>query len=129
MGKNILKYFYWCSITADCVKHIKSCLVCLKKDKTNPKPMLMQAREIVTVPSERVAIDIIGPFPVSKGGFRFLLTYLDLANRWQEAILLRKTTTKIVIEQLTLMFSRCGFPMTIISDNGPNLWLPVFRNG
>ena len=70
MGEHIRRYFDWPSITDDSLKHIKSCIVCQKKDRTNRKPMTMQAREIVTVPSERVAIDIVGPFPVAKGGFR-----------------------------------------------------------
>ena len=109
MGEHICRYFYWPSITADSIKHIKSCVVCQKKDRTNPKPMIMQAREIITVPSERMAIDIVGPFPVAKGSFRYLLTYLDMATRWPEAILLNKTTTRIVIEQLTLVFSHVVF--------------------
>ena len=32
---------------------------------------------------------------------------------------MRKTTTKIVIDQLKPTFSRNGFPTTIVSDNGP----------
>jgi len=51
----------------------------------------MVEREVVTVPCERVAIDIP----------------------------LKKTTTAIIIRELTLMFSRNGFPGVIISDNGP----------
>ena len=54
-------------------------------DKNLPRQMMMQTREVVTVPSERVAVDIVGPFPVAKGGFRYLLTYLDMATRWPEA--------------------------------------------
>ena len=127
MGEHIRRYFYSPSITTDSIKHVKSCLVCLKKDKSNPRPMPMQAREIVTIPSERVAIDIVGPFSVSRGVFRFLLTYLDMATRWPEAILLRKTTTKIITEQLTLVFSRCGFPTTLISDNGPQFVAKSFK--
>ena len=75
----------------------------------------------MTVPSERVAVDIVGPFPVAKGGFRYLLTYLDMATRWPEAIPLKHTTTRIVIDQLMLIFSRNRFPTTLVSDNGPQL--------
>ena len=127
MGDHIRKYFYWPSITADSMSHIKSCTTCQKKDKTIPRQAIMQEREIVTVPSERVAIDIVGPFPVAKGGFRYLLTYLDMATRWPEAIPLRKTTTRIVIDQLTLIFSRCGFPTTLVSDNGPQFVATAFQ--
>ena len=119
MGDHIRCFFYRPSITADCIRHIKSCLVCLRKDRTNPKPMTMQEREVVTVPSERVAVDIVGPFPTAKGGYRFPLTYIDLAMRWLEAIPLRTTTTRVIIDQLTVIFSRCGFPSTLVWDNGP----------
>ena len=132
MGRNkvsdhIRQYFYWPSITADAMNHIKSCEPCQKKDKTSPRRAQMQSREIVTVPSERVAIDLVGPFPVAKGGFRYLLTYLDMATRWPEAIPLKKTTTRIIIDQLTLIFSRCGFPTSLISDNGPQFVAKTFE--
>ena len=74
---------------------------------------------MVTVPSERVCIDLVGPFPKAKGGFQYLLTYIDMATRWPEAIPLRKTTTSIVITQLRNIFARNGFPTTLVSDNGP----------
>ena len=67
MADHIRKYFYWPSITADSMLHIRSCDKCQKCDKTHPKRMVMQEREIVIIPSERVAIDLMGPFPVARG--------------------------------------------------------------
>ena len=55
--------------------------------------MLMQAREIVAVPSERVAEDIVDPFSVAKGGFRYLLTCINMATRWPETVPLKKRLT------------------------------------
>ena len=69
-------FFYWPSMTADVSEHCKSCDKCQRHDKQYPKQMLMQEREVVTLPSERVCIDIVGSFPTAKGGFRFLLTYV-----------------------------------------------------
>ena len=63
-------------MTSDVARHCKSCEVCQKHDKQTPRCMLMQKRETVTVPSECVCIDLVGPFPMAKGGFRFLLTYI-----------------------------------------------------
>ena len=90
MSDYIRQFFFWPTITVD---------------------------SIVTVSSERVAIDLVGPFSTARGGFKYLLTCIDMATRWPEAILLRKTTTRIIIEQLTIIFSRCGFPTTVVYDN------------
>jgi len=71
MGRNkmcqlISPFFYWPTLSRDCQQHIRQCSVCQKADK---------------MPFERVAVDIVGPFPTAKGGFRFLLTFVDLATR------------------------------------------------
>ena len=70
MGEHIRKYFYWPSITAVSIKHVKSCLVCLKKDKANPKPMTMQEREMVTVGAG--SSRYCGTFPYFQAGFQIL---------------------------------------------------------
>jgi len=112
----IRPFFYWPSLSRDCQAFIKSCDACQRMDKAKPPKSPMQLREIVTTPFERVAIDLVGPFPTATGGFRFLLTCIDLATRWPEAIPLKTTTSRIIINHL---FTRCGFPTAIVSDNGP----------
>ena len=67
MGEHIRQFFYWPSITADSMTHIGSCSKCQKMDKTLPRRMYMQEREVVTIPSERVAVDLVGPFPTARG--------------------------------------------------------------
>ena len=52
---------------------------------------------MVSVPSDGVCVDIVGLFPKAKGGFEFLITYIDVAIRWPEAIPVRKATTVVVI--------------------------------
>ena len=121
MTDHIRNFFYWPTITIDAMNHIKSCPSCQKMDKTEPKHMTIQEREITTVPFDRVAIDLVGPFPTAREGFKYLLTCIDMATRWPEAVPLRKTTTKIILEQLTTIFSRCTFPATVVTDNGPLL--------
>ena len=117
--KDIRRLFHWPSLTSDVAKHCRSCDTCQRHTKSQQRVHPMQEREVVTVPSERVCIDLVGPFPKAKGGFQYLLTYIDMATRWPEAIPLRKTTTSIVITQLRNIFARNGFPTTLVSDNGP----------
>ena len=126
-GEQIRKFFFWPSLSADVAQHCRSCATCQKHSKLAPKVSPMQEREVVTVPSERVCIDFVGPFPIARGGFQYMLTYVDMATRWPVAIPLRRTMTRILIEQLTQIFTRNGFPTTIVSDNGPQFVSELFR--
>jgi len=51
-----------------------------------------------------------------------------MAARLPEAIPMRKTTTKIIIDQLKAIFCRNGFPITIVSYNGPRFVSTQFAN-
>ena len=88
--EHIRKHFYRPSLSTDVAKHSRSCLTCQKQSKILPKVLPMQQRKVVTVPSERVCIDLVGPFPTAKRGFQHLLMYIDMATQWPEKILLRK---------------------------------------
>ncbi|GFN80681.1 Zinc finger protein, partial [Plakobranchus ocellatus] len=59
----------------------------------------------------RVAIDLVGPInPPSEAGHRFILTLVDYATRFAEAVPLRKITTESVAEALVDIYSRLGVP-------------------
>ena len=84
-----------------------------------PRKLLMQEREVVTIPAERVAIDLVRPFPTAKGTFKYILTYVNVATRLPEAITLGMSSSKVMIKQLTNIFSRCVFPKALVSDDRP----------
>ena len=44
--------------------------------KSTPRKAPMIEREMVSVPFETVAIDLVGPFEKGRGGYRYLLTYV-----------------------------------------------------
>ena len=75
----------------------------------------MCEREVMT---ERVCMDLVGPLPKAKGGVEYMLTYIDVATRWPEAVPLRSTTAQVIVRYLTEIFSRNGFPGVLVSDNG-----------
>ena len=124
----IKPYFYWPNMTRDCLQHVRACDTCQRTDKTTPQRNCMQEREIATIPFESVAIDLVGPFPTAVGGFRFLLTCVDNATRWPEAIPIRKITARTIIAQLTSMFTKCGFPSRLTSDNGTQFTGKTFQD-
>ena len=125
--KHITKSFYWPTLWKDVRVHVKTCDTCQRVKKKNPKKAPMIAREIVTVPFERVSIDIVGPLPKSKGGFQYLFTYIDNARRRPEAEPLRSITTKSVMKALQTICLRNGFPRIVMSDNGTQFCSNEFK--
>jgi len=70
-------------------------------------------------PWSRIAIDIVDPLPVSpKSGNRFILTSIDLATDYPEAIPIKQHTAPEVANALTQIFSHFGFSEEILSDQG-----------
>ena len=87
----------------------------------------MVEREVVVIPCEHVCVNLVGPLPRAKGGYEHMLTCVDIATRWPEAVPIRCTTVKLVIEHLTRIFARTGFLGTIVTDNGPQFVAKEFQ--
>ena len=72
---------------------------------------------LVDQPFKRVAIDLVGPIgPPSEEGHRYILTLVDFATRYPEAVPLKNIDTETVAEGLVDIFSRLGVPKEILSD-------------
>ena len=87
-----------------------------RKEKPTRAPMVPMP--VLSVPFEVVAIDLVGPFPRSRKGFKYLLTAICLASRYPEAELLRTVEAAEVVEKLVEILSWHGWPRQILSDQG-----------
>ena len=56
--------------------------------------------------------------PPSEDGHRYILTLVDFATRYPEAVPLKNIDTETVAEALVDIFSRLGVPEEILSDLG-----------
>ena len=80
-----------------------------------------QKMPLIDQPFKRVVVDLVGPiYPPSKNGHQYILTLVDYATRYPEAIALKRIDTPTVTEALVDMFSRLGIPDAeeIVSDLG-----------
>ena len=83
---------------------------------------------VIDTPFERVAIDLIGPIiPASDRGNRFVLTVVDYATRYPEAVVLIGEKEETVTEALAGIFSRVGVPREVLSDQGPQIMVGVMK--
>ena len=116
----VFENFYWPGAVDDIVRYCKSCDTCQRVSaKGRVKPVPLQKMPVITVPFERIAIDLMGPFsPPSAEGHRYVLTIIDYATRYPEAIPLKTIDSITIAEALITVFARVGIPKEILSDRG-----------
>ncbi|XP_062609261.1 uncharacterized protein LOC134271008 [Saccostrea cucullata] len=116
----ILSEFFWPGMQSEIKRFYQSCDTCqrtVSKGKVSKVPL--DRMPLIDVPFKRVAVDIIGPLhPATDKGNRFILTLVDYATKYPEAIALPGIDTERVAEALLEMFSRIGVPEEVLADMG-----------
>lgn len=80
-------------MTSDIARYCRSCDVCQKTQaKGKVKDIPIDTMPRIDIPFKRVAIDLVGPIsPPSDEKHTHILTIIDIATRYPEAIPLKKT--------------------------------------
>ena len=110
--------FTWPHLTTNVTDYILACKKCKAYNKQAHKPAPLTYRPMITEPHDEVAMDIIGPLPRAKGGYRFALTTICMASRWPDVFPLAKPDASHVAQALVQSFSRNGIPSKLLSDQG-----------
>uniref|UniRef100_A0A8C5MGP5 Gypsy retrotransposon integrase-like protein 1 n=1 Tax=Leptobrachium leishanense TaxID=445787 RepID=A0A8C5MGP5_9ANUR len=116
----LTRAFFWPRLSEDVREYCRTCPTCQKTGKTGDHPKApLHPMPIIQEPFSRVAVDIIGPLPrPSATGKRYILTVVDYATRYPEAVALSNIQADTVTDGLLQVFSRVGFPQEILSDQG-----------
>ena len=119
-ASKVLAEFYWPGVQADVRRFCRSCDIC---QRTTPKGRTTKVplgdMPIIEVPFRRVAVDLVGPIqPAISKGNRYILTIVDFATRYPEAIALKGIDTERVAEALVNVFCRVGVPKEMLTDMG-----------
>ena len=112
--------FYWKGMRRDIRKFIASCDLCMRRVRTPPKHRRYTFHGGQEAPNNRIAVDIVGPLPTTKGGYCYIMTIFDVFSHWVEAYPLSRTQAEDVIRCLKLYMSRHGVPASLLSDRGSN---------
>ncbi|PIK54137.1 hypothetical protein BSL78_08978 [Apostichopus japonicus] len=119
---------YWRGMKEDIRNHCITCEKCGSRKKPNRKERAPMQRYQVGMPSERIAIDIAGPFPVTHRGNRFIMVVGDYFSKWTEAYALPNHTAEVVSETLVEEFiCRFGTPREILTDQGRDFESRLFQ--
>ena len=128
-SERILQNFFWVGLRADTVRFCRSCDVCqrsIHKGKVSKVPL--GATPLIEEPFHRVAVDIVGPIaPMTARGHRYILTLMDYATRYPEAVPLKNIDAVSVAEALFNIFTRVGFPREMLTDRGTQFMSEVMQ--
>ncbi|GBM90048.1 Transposon Ty3-I Gag-Pol polyprotein, partial [Araneus ventricosus] len=119
--------FYWDRLRADVENWCRECHTCgaRKGPKTRTKGRLQ--RYNVGAPFERMALDILGPFPVTTKVNRYVLVLMDYFTKGPEAIPIPDQEASTVAEELVRSWISCyGVPMILHSAQGTNFNSSLF---
>ncbi|KAL8585025.1 hypothetical protein ACOMHN_043661 [Nucella lapillus] len=125
----VLSSFHWPGAMADLKRYCASCDACQRSATRGAKRKApLKQPPLIDTPFRRVAIDLIGPIaPCSGSGHRYILTMVDYATRYPEAVALKRIETEVVAEGLVEVFSRVGVPSEVLSDRGSQFTSGVMR--
>ncbi|KAM7281438.1 uncharacterized protein ISCGN_006045 [Ixodes scapularis] len=115
----LLAEYYWPGCFKEAEQFVRSCDTCQRTGRPNERrkaPLTLVP--IITEPFKRLVIDVVGPLPTTKTGFRYLLTILCPASKFPEAVPMKEQTSVEVVDNLLSVFSRVGFPSEIQCDLG-----------
>ena len=100
--EKIMSNFFWPDMYDDVARYCRPCDICQKMvSKGTVQKAPMENIPLVDVPFKRVAVDLIGQIePASEAGHRYVLTLVDYAARYPEAVPVKRIETETVAEAL-----------------------------
>lgn len=117
--ERLLMEYYWPGCFKDVEEFVRSCDTCQRTGKPGEKwKAPLKLVPIISEPFRRLVIDIVGPLPATKSGYRYLFTMLCPATKFPEAIPLKEPTSTEIVDALLSVFTRVGFPAEIQADQG-----------
>ncbi len=120
--------YFWVGMYSEIEKWCASCIDCATK-KT-PRNLTKSPLQPIPVegPFDRVAVDILGPFPTSEKGNKYVIIFTDYFTKWPEAFAIKNadaiTTAKLFVEEI---ICRHSAPRKLLSDRGKNFLSKVVK--
>jgi hypothetical protein len=120
VGKAYRAGFWWPTAVSDAEDLVRRCQNCQFFGKQSHVP----AHSLITIPPSWPfacwSLNMIGPFTTAPGGFTHVLVAIDKFTKWIEYKPIAKLTPDRVVDSISDILHRFGFPNTIIMDLGSN---------
>ncbi|VDI00396.1 Hypothetical predicted protein [Mytilus galloprovincialis] len=124
---SVRRRFFWPGMTSDVSQWCRTCNQCAQ---AKPGPGLGHyylQQSTVGFPFDRIAIDILGPCPVTRNANEYLIVITDYFTKWTESFAVSNHTALTVADKLvTEVFCRFGVPSQLHSDQGREFMSDLF---
>ena len=121
----VVSEFLWPGVCCDVARFCKSCDICQRTIQKG-RVTKVSLGKMIDIPFKRVAVDIVGPTePRSDKKSRYILTMIEYATRYPEAVSLPSIETERVAEALIAMFSRAGIPSEMLIEHESRVTIEV----
>ena len=119
--------FYWPGLRHEVASYIKACNLCQAIKSPQVAQGLLHPIQ-VQAPFEVVGWDIMGPFPESQEGNKFILVITEYLTRWAETAAIPDAKAMTIASKLLdkIIFPH-GCPLQILSDRGPQFNSELLR--
>jgi hypothetical protein len=114
------KYF-WPKMAQDVRIHIINCLICARRKVAGTCRAPLQPIPIAEYVWQRMAMDIVGPVPVSNKGNTNILVMIEYVTRYVIAVPLKNTKAPTIMRKfIKHVINTEGIPSEILTDQGKN---------
>lgn len=133
--QKIKKRWWWYAIDHDVALYVKTCDTC---QRTKGPPTFMGDLEPLPMdlrPWQRVATDILGPLPKSRG-YNYVLVFTDAFTKYVEIDMLKQqsqdesenlSSASVATSLLNKVVYQHGVPHSLVSDQGTNFVSEVMQ--
>ena len=120
--------FYWPGMSREIEEWCRRCERCASRKTNSQKPRAPIQVSQPSYPMERIALDILGPLPMTARKNRYVLLIGDYYTKWVEAVAIpnqeAKAVARVLLDEFICRFSAQAF---IHTDQGRNFESSVFR--
>ena len=118
--EKVQSIYYWVGLSQDVRAFVRLCSLCTRRKSLKNRRSPLQ-QYMVGAPLERIAMDILGPLPITERGNKYILVIGDYFTKWVEAYPIPDQTAETVAKKVVEEFiCRFGVPRELHSDQGRN---------
>ena len=124
----IREHYFWPGLSRLIVDYVRQCKDCAMYKPPN----VNMTQPLIPITSTRalqlIELDVVGPFPVSEKGNKYIFTNIDTYTRWPEAYAIANQETETILTCLEDFISRHGLSDAILTNQGRNFESQLFKS-